>query len=183
MKKLSSALFIAAALLLTLSCGNSDTQRKEKNPRSLTDEEIKTDEIISKAVFKDMNGEDVILADFRGKVVLFDFWETWCGPCRQVFPSMDSLRAEYPNDFEVVAVNLQNSDSPEDVQKFIDDNGYDFNWVLDTQGIGNEVITYGIPFKVYVDPDGHLIKTEVGSRGPEEDYSRAKTVIDKNKKS
>lgn len=182
MKKISLLLVFSAVMLFAVSCGGGGKDIKSDNPRVLREADIKTDKVMKRAAFTDMDGNEVSLDDFKGKVVLFDFWESWCGPCRQVFPSMDSLRTEYPDDFAVVAVNLQQSDSREDARKFIDEHGYDFDWVLDTKGIGNEVITYGIPFKVYVDPEGHLIKTEVGSRGPEEDYSRAKRVIEKNKK-
>ena len=179
MKTIRYFLLLFFGTLIISACGNE----AKKNPRQLSDELIKTDQIILKATFKDLDGNDVTLADFKGKVVLIDFWETWCGPCRAVFPAMDSLRGEYPDDFAVLAVNLQDSDTPEDVNSFMEEFGYDFDWVLDTNGIGPEVITYGIPFKVFIDPDGFLIKTEVGTRGPEGDYEKTKVIIEDNKKS
>jgi len=184
MKKISTLLLIGIATLFAISCGsNEQNDQRAKNPYKLSDELIKTDQVISKAVFKDQDGNNVTLADFKGKVVLIDFWESWCGPCRAVFPAMDSLRAEYSNDFAVLAVNLQDSDTPEDVENFVNEFGYDFDWLLDTNGIGPEVITYGIPFKVFVDTDGFLIKTEVGTRGPEGDYEKTKEIIEEFKKS
>ncbi|WP_455244540.1 peroxiredoxin family protein [Petrachloros mirabilis] len=55
---------------------------------------------------RDMNGRMVSLSDFRGKVVLVNFWATWCGPCRVEMPAMEQLYRQYPRkDFEILAVS------------------------------------------------------------------------------
>lgn len=55
---------------------------------------------------RDMNGHPVALADLRGKVVLLNFWATWCGPCRVEMPAMEELyRAFSRKDFEILAVS------------------------------------------------------------------------------
>ena len=55
---------------------------------------------------RDMNGQMVSLSDFRGKVVLLNFWATWCGPCRVEMPAMEELYRQYPRkDFEILAVS------------------------------------------------------------------------------
>lgn len=158
----------------------SCAENPRKNPRDLTDEQKKIDEIIWNASFTDIDGNEVSIQDFKGKVVLIDFWETWCGPCLQVFPAMDKLRKEYNDDFEVLTVNLQDSDTPEDVAAFKDEKGYDFNYLLDTNLVGPKVITFGIPFKIFVDKNGYLIKAEVGSRGTEGDYEKTKEIIEEH---
>ena len=172
---LPGLLFIS---LLITSCGEP-----RKNPRELNDEQLKIGEIIWNSTFTDLNGNEVSIQDYKGKVVLIDFWETWCGPCLQVFPAMDSLRKEYKDDFAVLAVNLQDSDTPEEVKAFMNDKNYDFNFVLDKNEIGPKVISFGIPFKIFIDPNGYLIKAEVGSNGTEGDYLKAKTIIEDNKQS
>ena len=164
-------------ILTILSCSDSTRQ----NPRDLSESDQKIDEAIWNASFQDLEGNEVTVADLKGKVVLIDFWETWCGPCLQVFPAMDSLQNEYPDDFVVVAVNLNDSDTIEDVQNFKENNDYDFEYVLDVNNIGDEVITLGIPFKVFVDPQGYLIKAELGLSG--NDYQDTKEIIEQNKTS
>ena len=167
--------------LLFISLLISSCTEPRKNPRELSDEQLKIDEIIWNSTFTDLEGNEVSIKDYKGKVVLIDFWETWCGPCLQVFPAMDSLRKEYKDDFVVLATNLQDSDTPEEVQAFKDDKKYDFNFLLDTQDVGPKVISFGIPFKIFIDPNGYLIKAEVGSNGTQGDYEKAKIIIEDNK--
>ena len=66
---------------------------------------------------KDMAGQSHTLADYRGKVVLLNFWASWCPPCREEMPSLDRLNAKRRSaTFEVVALSL---DSPEKSQAFL----------------------------------------------------------------
>lgn len=154
---------------------------ERNNPRALDAEEQHIDKTIWNAVFQDLEGNEVKIADYAGKVVLIDFWETWCSPCLQVFPVIDSLQNEYPDDFVVLAVNLNNSDSAEEVQSFSKNNDYVFDYLLDTNNVGEEIIKIGIPFKVFIDPQGYLIKAELGITG--NDYNDTKEIIEQNKKS
>jgi thiol-disulfide isomerase/thioredoxin len=175
---------IAVAVLLfsgTFFACSSSNDKTRKNPRQLSKEMQHVDQTVWNASFQDLDGNEVTVADMKGKVVLFDFWETWCGPCLQVFPLMDSLKNEYPDDFVVVAVNLNNSDTPEDVQNFKDSHDYDFIYTIDNNKIGDEIITIGIPFKVFFDPEGYLIKTELGLSG--DDFQSTKEIIEQHKTS
>lgn len=186
MKKFSPLLFIIIALVFVASCGGNNKKNdlgKEDNPHSLHKEDAKVEGFLAKAEFTDMDGNKVSIDDYKGKIILVDFWESWCGPCRAVFPAMEQLLVEYPDDFSVLAVNLQNSDSEEDAKEFIAEFGYNFNWVLDTEDVGDDVITLGIPFKVYIDADGYMIKSETGSRGSDGDYAEMKKIIEQYKKS
>jgi len=58
-------------------------------------------------VLQSADGQTVQLATYKGKVVLVDFWASWCPPCKTSFPALDSLYREYqPRGLEVLAVNL-----------------------------------------------------------------------------
>ncbi|MFV1883070.1 MAG: TlpA family protein disulfide reductase [Balneola sp.] len=175
-KKLILPLFIISALVLT-SC----SQKKAQNPRQLSEEEARIEAVLQRAAFQDMEGNEVYLSDFKGKVVMIDFWETWCGPCLMVFPALDSLKAEYGDDFVVLAVNTLTADNSEDVEEFVANNNYDFSFSLDVNDVGGDVISLGIPFKVYIDPNGFLIEASLGSAGTQGDYIKAKAIIEENK--
>jgi thiol-disulfide isomerase/thioredoxin len=79
---------------------------------------------------KDLNGGQHRLADYRGRVVLINFWATWCGPCRDEMPSIQRLKDKLAGKpFAVLAVNL---DEPESrIQKFLSQMKLDFTILLD----------------------------------------------------
>ena len=171
----------ACSVLFLTALFVSRNSNVRENPRDLTEEEQRIDSVIWNSSFQDLDGNEVTIADLEGKVVLIDFWETWCGPCLQVFPAMDSLQNEYPDDFVVLAVNLTSSDTIEEVRSFKEKNDYEFEYVADANGVGDQVISLGIPFKVFVDPQGYLIKAELGLTG--RDYQDTKEIIEQNKTS
>ncbi len=133
--------------------------------------------IVENAVFTDLDGNDVSIKDFKGSLVLIDFWESWCGPCLQVFPAMEELRGEYPDKFQVLAVTAGITEGPEIARAFAEEHGYDFHFLYDEYGVFGDLGGQGIPFKAYVDPDGKFIKIEMGSYGRQGDYNRAKAMV------
>ena len=81
---------------------------------------------------KDLDGRAHRLADYRGKVVLVNFWATWCGPCRDEMPSIQELKDKMAGKpFVVLAVNL---DEPESrIRKFLSQMKLDFAILLDPE--------------------------------------------------
>jgi cytochrome c biogenesis protein CcmG/thiol:disulfide interchange protein DsbE len=55
---------------------------------------------------KDMNGVDVKLSSFKGKVILLNFWATWCGPCKAEIPAFVELQKQYANDLVVLGLSV-----------------------------------------------------------------------------
>lgn len=170
---------IVCCLLWAAGCaqesGQQETETAAEEPaaQDMSDQKY----VIENAGFTDLDGNSVDLDDYNGKLVLIDFWESWCGPCLQVFPAMQDLLEEHPDQFEVLAVTVGLSEGPENAREFAEENDYDFTWLYDQNGVFEELGGHGIPFKVYLDPDGELIEIEMGSRGREGDYQAAKAKI------
>ena len=115
------------------------------------------------------DGKPLKLSDLKGKVVLIDFWASWCGPCRRENPNVVKLYEKYQkNGFTVLSVSLdQNKDQWLAAVK--KDNLTWPNHVSDLKGWSNEAAKQykvtGIPFTVLVDKEGKIINKNL--RGPE----------------
>jgi len=135
--------------------------------------------VLNGASFLDYEGNRVTLDQFKGKVVMIDFWETWCTPCLKAFPSMSKAMNDYPNDFVVLAVNLGESDQDEDVERFRNSNpDYPFVWLKDSELLANQLQVPGIPFKVFIAPDGSYHSHELGLSGSEDaNYNKLVQLI------
>lgn len=170
-------LFTALLMMGVTACSSDDQQQAETQSQTAQADNGEHASIVENAVFTDLDGNDVDISEFEGKLVLIDFWESWCGPCLQVFPAMEDLRGEYPDQFEVLAVTVGMTEGPEDARAFKEEHGYDFHFLYDEYGVFQDLGGSGIPFKAYVAPDGKFIKIEMGSHGRQGDYDRAKEMI------
>lgn len=65
---------------------------------------------------KDMNGADVPFSKYKGKILLINFWATWCAPCKAEIPDFVALQTQYANDVQVLGVSVD--DTPEDVKPY-----------------------------------------------------------------
>jgi thiol-disulfide isomerase/thioredoxin len=80
----------------------------------------------------DMQGNQVTLSQFRGKVVLLNFWATWCPPCREEMPSMEQLHQRYKDQgLVMLAVNVE-KDGYQAVSRFLEGKNYTFPILLNT---------------------------------------------------
>ena len=112
-----------------------------------------------------LEGKNVKLSDYRGKVVVLDFWATWCGPCRASFPNMQELVNEYKNkDVAFFFIDTWQegtaSEINKEVSKFIADSKYTFNVLFDyNREIATKYKIEAIPAKIVIDKNGDLLST------------------------
>ena len=107
----------------------------------------------------------VRLSDLRGKVVLLNFWVTWCGSCRAEMPTIDALSRRYKNrGLEVLAVNLDATTTSK-VQTLVAELGVTFRIGLDpSSSIARTYRVAGLPTTYLIDRAGNVVVQEVGAR-------------------
>ncbi len=113
---------------------------------------------------KDMNGSNVSLSNFRGKIVFLNFWTTWCPTCRIEMPSMEKLHRKFKDkDFAMVTVNLQ--ESAVQVKAFFKEYKLTFIALLDSTGeVGVAFGIRAIPTTYILDKTGRIIGLVNGPR-------------------
>jgi thiol-disulfide isomerase/thioredoxin len=109
----------------------------------------------------DLSGREISLDQYKGKIVMLDFWATWCGPCRMTMPLVEKLQSQYSNSLVLLAINLQ---EPKDiVRDYVREQSIHSQVLLDEQGSVGE--TYGIesiPMQVLVDKSGIVRHIQMG---------------------
>ena len=120
----------------------------------------------------DMNGRQVSLSDFKGKILFVNFWATWCPPCREEMPSMQKLHARLKEkDFLMVAIDLQESAAP--VKKFLNEYELTFMTLLDSKGETGPLFGINsIPTTLIMDKNGMIIGVAMGPR----DWASKKSI-------
>ncbi len=118
---------------------------------------------------KDLNGKDVSLSSLKGKVVVVDFWASWCGPCRAVMPSIQEIHEKYGKDVAVLAVDTW--DKKDDCLAFLKENSmYTMPVLLDPAADKSDTSiatslygVHGIPTTIIIDKDGIVRTYAIGS--------------------
>lgn len=133
-----------------------------------------------------LRGEKVSLADLKGKVVVLDFWATWCQPCIRSFPGMKAAQEHYADDNEVQFLFMNTWERTKDykanVVAFIKKNNYPFEVLFDDQkdpetgkNLAAKFGVQGIPAKFILDKDGKIRFSLMGSNG-NTDYTKMEMI-------
>jgi thiol-disulfide isomerase/thioredoxin len=118
---------------------------------------------------KDMNGIDVKLESFKGKVILLNFWATWCGPCRVEIPYLIELQRQYNNDLVILGVSVD--DPAEKLKPYATEMKINYPLLV---GNGRQDFQdaygpfWGIPVTVFVSRDGRIHKKHSGIASKEQ---------------
>ena len=112
----------------------------------------------------DLSGRPARLRDLRGRVVLLNFWATWCAPCREEMPALELLAQELgPQGLTVVGVNAK--EPRPQVEAFVRQHGLRFPVLLDADGrAGRAYQVFALPATFVVDRRGSLVGTVLGIR-------------------
>src|SRR5579883_39505 len=122
------------------------------------------------------SGGKAHLSDYRGKIVVLDFWASWCGPCNEAMPGLQGVLNQYKKDIVVLALNVW--DTPSAASSWINSHNYTFTFARDPikQGPGSISDAYqveGIPTTYVINPSGKIVSSTVGYGGSEDDLVAA----------
>lgn len=151
MKKffIAALLFLAAAI--GVGCGNALSEKDKAIDFTLTS----------------ISGNAVKLSDYKGKIIILNFFATWCPPCRMEMPDFNEIASEYKNEVEIIAVNVGGEDVS-GVEKFAKSLSLSFNILMDDGKVSS---SYGpiraIPVTYIIDKNFNIAKQYIGARTKE----------------
>ena len=117
---------------------------------------------------KSLEGDNLRLEEYRGEVVLINFWATWCGPCRQEMPILDRLHQRYEDTgFTVLGVNVEGEAGP--AQELVDKTKVTFPVLIDDgQRVSELYDLEAMPSTYVIDRDGKLRYVHLGYKPGDE---------------
>lgn len=123
-------------------------------------------------------GKNVSLSDYKGKVVIVDFWATWCAPCRKGIPDLISLQKEYKDKVAVIGISLDRENTIAGVPDFVNKMGINYPVVyFNDQVINDFGGVSAIPTTFIIDQHGKIVKKIIGLYPKSEYEDRVKELI------
>ena len=117
---------------------------------------------------KDMNGKTVRLSDYKGKVVLLEFWATWCPPCRASVPGLEKLHKAYKDKGLVLLAVAMDMGGDDEVRSYIKESGITYTVLKGTEDVATKYQVRSIPMMLVLGKDGKIAKRYIGM-GSDED--------------
>ena len=165
-------LTLFAALFLTSGCGRTQSAQadaraaKQDTPDAEPIRFVKNPDTAPAFVLNDLQGKAVSLAEAKGKVVLLNFWATWCGPCRAEIPDLVDLQKRYADKLEIIALATQEDDADQ-VRRFVLHSGINYRVAMAPDDVVRE---YGgiaaLPTSFVIDVQGRVVQKHVGLNDP-----------------
>ena len=167
-------LFLALAALLIINVSLFSAEHPGSTPEGI--------QVGSKApefTLKSVNGNTIRLADYKNKIVILDFWATWCGPCRRGIPDLVSIQKEFTKDVVVIGISVEQETKME-VPMFMQKQHINYPVVFATESVVNNYGGIsGIPTSFIVDQNGNIADTHVGLVEKQVLVSKIKSLLKK----
>jgi len=122
---------------------------------------------------ENLSGDEIAISDFSGKVVLIDFWATWCKPCIMEMPNVKKLYDEYHDDgFEIIGVSLDRS--RENLASYVEKNDIEWPQIYDGPGgrIATSYAVTAIPSTILLNREGEIVKKDLRGKALEDAVGR-----------
>src|SRR3954462_8908589 len=156
-----AVLIVAIVAMVRYTRGVENDLKHDKGPAGTVKLRKERVEVASFTA-PDLDGRAVSTAALRGKVVLVNFWATWCPPCREEIPDLVALQEKYRDHLQIIGVS-QDSGNLDDVRRFAADHHMNYPTVMSSVEI--ETLfpgVYALPTSFILDPEGKLAQKHVG---------------------
>ncbi len=171
-RKLPWTLVVLTAAVLMGGCERTQTAHadavhtRQDAPEANVIRFVKNPDAAPAFQLNDLNGQPVSLAEAKGKIVLLNFWATWCGPCRAEIPDLVDLQKRYADKFEIIAL-ATDEDDPDEVRRFVLQSGINYRVAMSSDAVRRD---YGgiaaLPTSFVIDPEGRIVQKHVGLNDP-----------------
>ena len=125
---------------------------------------------LEKLEFKNVENETILLSDFKNKLIVLNFWATWCLPCRDEMPSLDNLAVNQElKNLEVIAVNIGREHVTKAKEFYIETNIQNLKIYYDKSlNITKKLLLRGIPTTIFINKNGEEFARVIGEVNFEE---------------
>jgi peroxiredoxin len=136
-----------------------------------TSKSAQSDSVPADFTLQDMGGKSIKLSDYKGKVVLIEFWATWCPPCRASVPGLEKLYKAYKDKGLVVLAVSMDEGGWDVVQSFVKEYGITYAVLKGTEDVAAQYQVRSIPMLLVVNREGRISKQYLGF-GNDEDLEK-----------
>jgi peroxiredoxin len=184
------------SILIAIGCGQKEKMKEATRPSEIVNKMMSTDkskrpDYAIKApdfTLRTVQGELFKLSENRGKVIMLNFWGTWCGPCRREIPDFNKLHAKYQKDgLKIVGITIT-SGSAKNILDFMNDWDMEYTVLTDIDNNETQKVTSdygraigkpitGIPTTLIIDKEGYIVKGYVGPRSEEVFYKDLQPLL------
>lgn len=162
-----------AVLLIAAGCHNTHADPRKSSAAKAQDASdarqirfVKNPDPAPALKINDLDGKPISLEDDKGKIVLLNFWATWCGPCREEIPDLIELQKKYKTQLAIIAL-ATDEDEPAEVKKFAQKAGINYRIGMATDSLRGE---YGgipaLPTSFIIDAQGRVVQKHIGLNDP-----------------
>ena len=136
----------------------------------LTVQAVSHQDVAPDFTLKSLEGSNLRLDEYKGQVVLINFWATWCGPCRQELPLLDRIHQRYQDaGFAVLGINVEGASKADEAQAMVSKAGVTFPVLVDEgQQVSELYALEAMPTSVVVDRDGVVRYVHLGYKPGDE---------------